>query len=591
LIRRLAFLLCAVAVALGAVAVYLVNADLGRFKDQLTPLVSKSLGRELHIDGDLSLHLGRTVMLRAADVSIANSAWATGPHLVQAASVDAEVDLWSLIRGPVRVESLVLRGALIRLQEGDDGRRNWLKPGFNSAKEGNDDDARDALPRIAALRASDVQIILEARALTGVSEIIVDTADFAVDDNLLTVNTSGKVNSHPLALAIRMAPVQPSSTAGALRIDADVRMGEVSLDADLLLEDANTFAVSAAELELNGPDVDYVLSVLKLPKITSGPLAIKASLQPDPQHSAFDLQGRIGEYDFAARGWLEDITGNGGFDESTRLAGPSLAALGRPFNIETLPDLPFEVETELRSRDAGIKFDDTRVLVGEEQAHGRGGIVWLPDGGQELDVQAEYRDMSLTALVNVPASWPVSQLRFNVSSQGGNAVEVARHLGLDHLDGQPFVLSASGTYGDQTVSLGVVNIAVGEQRVALTGRAELLDNTPDIELRFDAESIDLTPWLGDREALAAGLRAVAGTGRIKLSQGRLEADELALRSSDVSLEGHVSLPLVESGREGQFALHLKAPSLDKLLNGFTGTAIHEQPIDLRADGSWNPGEW
>ena len=82
---------------------------------------------------------------------------------------------------------------------------------------------------------------------------------------MLLANASGQINGHPLTLAIRMAPTQHSSLAGAVRIDADVRLGDISLDADILLEDANTFAVSAAEPALNGPDVDYVLSVLKLP--------------------------------------------------------------------------------------------------------------------------------------------------------------------------------------------------------------------------------------------------------------------------------------------------------------------------------------
>ena len=56
MIRRLALLLCAMVLGLAAVVGYLGNADLGGFKDQLTPLISELLGRELRIDGDLSLH-------------------------------------------------------------------------------------------------------------------------------------------------------------------------------------------------------------------------------------------------------------------------------------------------------------------------------------------------------------------------------------------------------------------------------------------------------------------------------------------------------------------------------------------------------
>ncbi|MBT8067684.1 MAG: AsmA family protein [Gammaproteobacteria bacterium] len=591
MLRWIALLFAATVLALAVAAAYLGSADLGRHKDRLTPLASKALGRELRIDGRLSLHLGRTVTLRAADVSIANAEWASEPYLVRAAGVEAEVDFWSLIRGPARIKSLALQGAVIRLQEDDDGHRNWARPSTEAGQENNARHARGALPRIAVFKASDVRILLAAPNLTGVSEVVVDSVDYAVDGDLITADASGEINGYPMALASRILPAEDPSNAGALRIDADVRMGDVFLTAGIRLDDANTLAVSSAELELGGPDIDYVFRILKLPKITSGPLAIRASLAPDPQRSGFDAEGQLGEYHFSANGWLEDLRGAGGFDMSVRLAGPSLAALGRPLNIETLPDLPFDVETELRSRTAGIEIDNTRFRVGEEQARGRGTIIWLPRGGQELDVRADYRDMSSTLLVKIPASWPAGQLGFDLGVESEDAVDPARYLGLDHLDGQPFVLSANGTYGSRTISLHQASLGVGKQKLKLTGRAELVDDDPDIDVRFDAEGIDLSAWMAGSDVLDAGLRTVAGTGRLKLSQGRLEADELALRSNDVSLGGSMRLPLAEHGKTGNFALHLTAPTLNRIVPGLAGGALDGQPVDLRADGSWEPGEW
>ena len=61
MIRWVAFVFAAIALALAAIVAYLGTADLGRHKEQLTPLVSNALGRELRVDGNLSLHLGRTV--------------------------------------------------------------------------------------------------------------------------------------------------------------------------------------------------------------------------------------------------------------------------------------------------------------------------------------------------------------------------------------------------------------------------------------------------------------------------------------------------------------------------------------------------
>jgi uncharacterized protein involved in outer membrane biogenesis len=584
--RRIAFLVAAIGLALAAAAAYLGSADLGRHKDRLTPLISNALGRDLRIDGELSLHLGRTVTLRAADVSIANAAWASEPYLVQAAGIEAEIDFWSLVRGPILIESLALQGAVIRLQEADDGRRNWARPSTEAAQEDNATHARGALPRIAVFKARDVRILLSAPDLTGVSEVVVENADYAIDGDVVTANAGGEINGYPLALASTIVPAENTPTAGALRIDADVRMGDVILKAGIRLSDADTLAVSSAQLELSGPDIDYVFRVLKLPKITSGPLAIKANLTPDPQRSDFDAEGRLGEYYFAAHGWLEDIRGAGGFDVAMRLNGPSLAALGRPFNIGALPDLPFDIETGLRSRADGVELGDTRVIVGEESARAQGTIVWLTDGRQKLDVFAAYRGMSSTLVVKIPASWPAGELYFDFGVESEDAVDPARFLGLDHLVGQPFVLSANGTFGDRTVSLQEASVGVGEQTLKLAGRAGFFADAPDIELRFDAESIDLSPWLAGSDVLDARLGTVAGTGRLRVSQGKLDADELVLRSGDVELGGRVSLPLVDRGKTGGFALHLTAPSVDRLFPGLALDALDGQPVVLSANGSF-----
>ena len=462
MIRRLALLLCAVVLVLAAIIAYLGSADLGRHKEQLTRLVNNAVGRELRINGELSLHLGRTVRLRAADVSVANAAWANGPNLLEAASVEADVDFWSLVRGPVRVESIALRGVVIRLQEDEDGRRNWLQSGTYAPKE-DSGAAPEALPEIAVFRASDVRILLSAPNLSGVSEVIVDKSDYTDDGDAVTADVSGKINGHPLRLETRIAPADHLRTDGALRVDTDLQLGDVTLAAGVLLEDAKTLAVSAAELELNGPDIDYVFRVLRLPKITSGPLAIRASVTPNLQRSGFDAEGRVGEYRFAANGWLENIRGAGGFDISMRLAGPSLAAVGRPLKIGNLPAVPFDVDTKVRSLGDGIEFDDTRVVVGDEEARVQGTFRWLADGRQKLDVGADYLGMSSRILVTIPPSRPAGEMGFSFDVTGDDAGRLADRLGVAQLAGQSLALSGQGSYRGRAVQLSEARARVGEQ--------------------------------------------------------------------------------------------------------------------------------
>jgi len=591
-IRRLAFALAAALLALAAVVVYLGSADLGRFKNQLTPLVSKSLGRELRIEGRLSLRLGRSLRLQAAGVSVANAPWADEPYLFEADGLAAEVDLVSLIRGPVRIESLALTGAVIRLQQTEDGRRNWSPPGADAAEPAATDRGGllRSLRRIARFDASDVRLLVTAALLSEPEEIVIDNATYSFGDELMSADVSATVNGIPLVLATDIAPADIQAAPEALSFLADARMGEVALNASALLANPDTLAFSAADFRLEGPDIDYLLEVLNLPKITSGPLDVRAKLTPDPERSGFDADGRVGAFRFAANGWLNDLTGSGGFDIALRLSGESLSDLGRAFTIDGLPELPFDVDGALRSRAQGLEFNNTRVAIGDETLEAEGTVVWPGGRGGQLDLRAGYGGLS-ARLTMAGFAGPQNDMNFGLSLAGDDAGETAGRLGLDQFDGLPFTLTGEGSLRGRSLTLRDTQLRVGEQAVMLSGRAELDAQALDFALDFDAAAVDLSPWLPNNELLPPALSTITGTGRLLLNEGRLDAQQLALRAGNVSLDGRLGLPLGEAGRAGEFALHLRAPSADALLPDLTGAALSAEPVDLQGDGSWDPDGW
>ena len=332
----------------------------------------------------------------------------------------------------------------------------------------------------------------------------------------MRADASAMVNGIPLVLAIDIAPAASQSAPDALSIAADARMGEVVLKASALLGDPETLAFSAAEFQLQGPDIDYLLDVLNLPKIASGPLDVRARLDPDPQRSGFDAEGRIGDFRFTANGWLNDLTGSGGFDIAMRLSGERLSALGRALAIDGLPELPFEVDGTLRSRAQGLEFEDTRIAIGDEAGQAEGTVLWPAGGGQQLDLRARYGGLS-ARIEMARSGGPQGDINFGLSVAGEDAGEAAGRLGLDQVDGLPFTLSGEGRLRGRSVTVRETQILVGQQAVNLSGRAELDPLAPDFELDFDAARVDLSAWLPDNELLPPTLRAVTGTGRLRLS--------------------------------------------------------------------------
>jgi len=130
------------AVALIAVLI-LVNIDLGSQKERLTTYLSQALGRDLRVEGELALRLGRTTRIAAGDFMLANPEWGREEEMVRVGYVSAAIDSWSVLFGTPRVEHLELRNAIVHLEQRESGERNWV---FSSAAERQrpDDGSREA---------------------------------------------------------------------------------------------------------------------------------------------------------------------------------------------------------------------------------------------------------------------------------------------------------------------------------------------------------------------------------------------------------------------------------------------------------------
>jgi uncharacterized protein involved in outer membrane biogenesis len=80
--------------------------------------------RDLAI-GEVSLHWWPFPALHAGKVALSNPPWAKTPHLVQAESVSARLELLPLLAGKVRFKSLHLEGAKLNLEVAADGAKSW----------------------------------------------------------------------------------------------------------------------------------------------------------------------------------------------------------------------------------------------------------------------------------------------------------------------------------------------------------------------------------------------------------------------------------------------------------------------------------
>jgi hypothetical protein len=118
----------ALVAATAVVALLFAGIDANRSRDDVAAAVQGAIGRELVLEGDLSLRVLPRPRLRVGAAKLANAAWGSRPWMLEAGLFEAEVALRPLLRGQVELERLVLTNADLLLETSASGEPNWRFP-------------------------------------------------------------------------------------------------------------------------------------------------------------------------------------------------------------------------------------------------------------------------------------------------------------------------------------------------------------------------------------------------------------------------------------------------------------------------------
>ena len=124
--KKLGFALLGLLVLLiAAVLVGPSFVDWNEHKGRVTAEVRELTGREIAIDGDISLSLLPAPALSAAKVRFANAEGGSEPAMATLEALEVRVAFMPLLQGRVQVESVSLVKPVILLEVLADGRKNW----------------------------------------------------------------------------------------------------------------------------------------------------------------------------------------------------------------------------------------------------------------------------------------------------------------------------------------------------------------------------------------------------------------------------------------------------------------------------------
>ncbi len=342
-----------------AAIIWLYFLDWNTMRGPVSRYASARLGRTVHIDGNLDVHLfSLTPRVSASGVRIDNPDWAGTPHAADLANLTFTFRLIPAIFGDTILPLVRLDHPDIVVIRQADGRTNWDFGGGNTGWD---------VPPIQRFLVREGHIRIDDRIRK-----LVFTGTVSSEENAgargaaFQLTGDGTLNGNKFAAQVHGGPLIHVDQTRPYAFTADLHAGATHVTADGSITHPFHLGQFTALATISGPNLSdlYYLTGLAMPH--TAPYSIKGTLTRDATLYAFkDFTGTVGSSDL--RGNLSvETAGAKPFirgavvskvldfkDLGELFGGKSQTAIAQG---RLLPDLPLHVE-RLRQMDADVDYD------------------------------------------------------------------------------------------------------------------------------------------------------------------------------------------------------------------------------------------
>lgn len=543
------------------VVVLLFTLDLGRFKGTAESLLSDLLQREFSIGGKLQLELGRHIYVSAEDIKLADADWSSDEPMASVGHLEGTIDTWSLFNSPILIESAHIENVDVHLRSNESGNHNWMffPPDDPDEADSEETEKRPTLPIILKDTAI-VDFALDydnPQRPRPIELVATEVRATQTEAHELNVFLSGTLNATPLELTADASTVENLIDYRDVDFDVALQLGEIRLDAEATIGDLLQPQRPTAELVLQGPNAEYLTSILRLQQVTTGPLDLTATIAPIGEKMQVVVNGDFGEFTLDATAGFVNLQGLQDLELRVAASGPDASAVARLFGNDAVPPDPFSIIGDLQQSGNMLVVENIKVTIGKSQF----------DIGGRFDGFPNPRGAHASLRVGGPDFG-----RFN------------KLLGLPgHLTG-PFTMDADLTPIAEGGASVVLNATAQDLRFSIVGD---VSDEPD----FVGTNVEVTvagPNL-QTVATAAGLAAAPGDPfelRVIFNRvttgAAIETGTLSIGDEQFSLQGLVGNKPLEADTDVQF--ELSGPDLAKTLTAFGRDADELPSARYRASG-------
>jgi uncharacterized protein involved in outer membrane biogenesis len=349
---------------IGLAAVFISLAGWNWLREPIERMALEKTGRQLTIGGELTVEFDwQQPRLRAGAVTFANPAWAAEKHILAADAVDIALDLPQLLRRNIVFPELRLQRPVIYLEQGADGRKNWLLD-LDQQDEG-------AHIQIGRLLLDQGTIGYDDAGQKTSIRAEISTSESGPSESGLSFTAQGKYKGQPMKAFGKGGPVlalRDESTPYPLQ--AELNIGRTAAKAEGSI--TSLLKISALDLRLavKGASLEQLFPLLGIALPATGAYATEGRLVHSGQTWRYEkFSGRIGKSDIA--GTIEVATGGkrpslkgdldsrlldladlgpligarpGRLQAAQQAVLPSDTAVPTPVRARVLPDLPFKTD-------------------------------------------------------------------------------------------------------------------------------------------------------------------------------------------------------------------------------------------------------